>query len=242
MLGLIYKDLKINLFMFIMTFLCTTFFNTMLVIAGTMGNTEGGTTVFLLLQIMSMFISYITLYCISSSIFNTDERKKWAYFVTSTPESVKGQVGSKYVLNLVYLLFFSTYTEILQSIVSDMAETENNMSIVIIIFTFVGIMSSAIEFPFIVRWGSSVGSYVKVAAMLIVCLAAGVYFLFGDLSAFGSIDSFYDKLLGFINDSDSSNKLIFGISLAAFLLLPIYYLSYRISCKAYLKGAETYAK
>ena len=78
--------------------------------------------------------------------------------------------------------------------------------------------------------------------MLLVMVIAFEYIFFGDLSIFGSpekILELFEKL--------SDTSLMTDISLVLLAVFPyfavgLYYLSYKLSCKLYLKGAEEYER
>ncbi|MDE7093708.1 MAG: hypothetical protein K2O52_02230, partial [Oscillospiraceae bacterium] len=69
-----------------------------------------------------------------------------------------------------------------------------------------------------------------------------IYALFGDLSIFGSVDNFYEKIINFIDGKNTPEILLLVIGIFMHVAVLFYYLSYKISCKYYLKGVECYDK
>lgn len=66
-----------------------------------------------------------------------------------------------------------------------------------------------------------------------------IYWLFGDISMMESPEALFGWLNKLFSDSDA--YLI--ISSVSYAVMPlIYYLSYRISCKLYKKGAESFER
>ena len=56
------------------------------------------------------------------------------------------------------------------------------------------------------------------------------------------MDTFLDRLFNAIQDPDTLKKITLKFSIAAAAVIPVYYLSYRLSVRWYLKGVETYEK
>ena len=78
--------------------------------------------------------------------------------------------------------------------------------------------------------------------VIIASLIIGIaYLLFGDLSIFGSYESFTNFLMNHILSEDGFTTGFTDILyLIPALIYVLYYISYRISCKLYLKGGEHY--
>ena len=104
--------------------------------------------------------------------------------------------------------------------------------------------------PFVIRYGSKRGVNIKVAVILIIALCIGIYALFGDISYFmkgeGFVNQIQEAVMN-INGNEVADKLLkqdasklLIASLIPHIIVGLYYLSYRISCKLYLKGTEEY--
>lgn len=197
-------------------------------------------TVTALLSVFVFIMGFLVLGMMTAAIFEADESKKWAYFITSTPMTDVSQIKEKYIFTLLlyHVLFIWFY--FLFVFLAAFGGSANIM--VAFEMMWIMILTNAIEFPFIVRFGSKAGSHIKTAVMLILMLIAFEYIFFGDLSIFGSLESFFEF---FERLSDTS--LMTDISLVLLTVFPyisagLYYLSYKISCKLYLKGAEEYER
>lgn len=86
------------------------------------------------------------------------------------------------------------------------------------------------------------GAY-KGILFLILVFAGIIYVLFGDLSAFGSMNAITDWLFRILTMEDlNSGGMIVVQAVLPYASAGFYYLSYRLSCTFYLKGVGTYDK
>lgn len=175
-----------------------------------------------------------------SSIFEPDESKKWAYFIASSPMMAKGQVGSKYWFTLLTSYAVLVWCAVCDAVSCAVHDNPNNMISLIVMLFFIQILMRAVEIPFIVRFGSKIGNVYKGVAAFVLIFAVIVYLLFGDLSKFGSAENFYSWFFRVLNGG-SDGVLIFMAALP-YLSIGLYYISYRLSCGFYMKGAENYDK
>lgn len=180
-------------------------------------------------------------------IFSTDESKRWSAFISSSPAQESGQIYSKYMFGFLMLiaLYIWSYLaeELFDAAISVYYGFENKSVLslnVSFAMVFVVLLLSAVEFPFYVRFGSKIGSSVKMGIFFGIILLAAVYFLFGDLSVFGSLDSLWEFLSEVINGEAFGDTAIFALSLCALSAFGLYILSYKISCRLYMKGAENF--
>lgn len=97
---------------------------------------------------------------------------------------------------------------------------------------------NAIEIPFIVRFGYRKGVNLKAVIFVLVIAAVGIYFLFGDISMFGSWEDFMQFIIDILNGRRGGTILVAVSALAPFMIGLFYVLSYKISCKMYVKGVE----
>lgn len=182
---------------------------------------------------------------ISQSIFfESDEKKKWAYFVASTPESVAGTLYTKYVAVFMVTWLGFIYCFVVDYAFCAFSEDSSVVSIAMILI-YGQIFLRAIEIPFWVRFGTKRGSMVKAAFVLVIIFAAIIYALFGDLSIFSSEESLMDKIIGFVTkfiEGDVPDWVVLVQGFFPFAAAALYYLSYKISCKLYLKGVEEFDK
>ncbi|MGN1135918.1 MAG: ABC-2 transporter permease [Oscillospiraceae bacterium] len=190
---------------------------------------------------------FIFVLIIQPQIFSTDESKRWGAFISSSPAQESGQIYSKYMFSFVMLIvsyIWSYFAEgIFDAALSVYYGFENDSVLslnVSFAMVFAVLLLSAVEFPFYVRFGSKIGSSVKMGIFFGIIMLAAVYLLFGDLSVFGSLDSLWEFLSGVINGEAFGDVAIFVLSLCALGAFGLYILSFKISCRLYMKGVENF--
>lgn len=191
---------------------------------------------------MAAFIAFLVGGVFQDTMFKDDDRKKWAYYITSTPTGIKGYMGAKYIIALFWSMLTVTLLVLCNSIAIDTNHDVADASSVYIGFFCLQLFLRAVEFPLMARFGGKTGKTVKLVVLVALAMAGLIYFLFGDTSAFADMDSFWEKVISAVEDPTSVKKLCLVISILMAVVLPLYYLSYRLSVKWYLKGAENYAK
>ena len=104
MLGVLYKDIKVGAKSMIIFLGLMAFLNGISVIPATLlGNSGVDVGVFsALFSISFAGMSFLSGGMIEDSIPAFDERKNWAYFITSTEDGIKNEVGSKYILAFLF--------------------------------------------------------------------------------------------------------------------------------------------
>ena len=196
------------------------------------------------------FLCLIVINSLQNRLIAIDERRKWGYFGISTPVTSRGVVAAKYAV--VFLLSFVgfVFCFIMDIVFSFITGVYIDNSIIYMGILFFGIIWFAIELPFVIRFGSKRGNNVKVAIFLFIILCIGIYALFGDISYFMKGEGFGRQIQKIIMNVDGdmvmdkllrqeAHKLIIA-SLIPHIIVALYYLSYRISCKLYMKGMEEY--
>lgn len=243
MYGLLYKDTIVLRKNFLPTMLGVGFMQ-FLHFVGVMG--EPDVDIKSIYKLMSLFAILCTFYIMGmfeQGIFDPDERKKWAYYVTSTEGGVKAQVGEKYIL--MYLLSMGTmvFCNTMNAIAIDVTKDKavSMMGISIALF-FIQMFLRAIDIPFMIAFGSKKGNMLHGAMLVAGLFIVAAYLLFGDLSFFGnSMDGFWDRIFELMSVGNNV-KVLIVLLICALAVLPLYYLSYCISCKYYLKGVDGYDK
>ena len=201
---------------------------------------EGEVT--LLMWGLCAFITFLIGGVFQDSIFNDDERKKWAYFVTSTPTGIKGQIGSKYLIALLWSMLTVTMLILLNNFAMDGNEELADGTVVFIGFFYIQLIMRSIEFPLMARFGSKIGKSMKIIIIGVIAFITFVYVLFGDTSPFENLDNFWDNIFKAMADPEKMKKAMLWFSILTAAVIPIYYLSYRLAVKWYLKGVESYEK
>lgn len=235
--GLIYKDFLTNKKSIFITLGSVLYCGIMLILPNLSENVEEDMGAFMSLYgILMFFAVFFITGAFEGNMFKNDESKRWSYFITSTP-MLKKYIEAKYWFIMIIALatvFISAIFDALNCILFDSV----SLQIVLMIFFYVQIFLKAIEIPFYVRFGTTMGGYYKVGVLVLVVLVAGIYALFGDLSHFGSMDAFYDWVLDALSGEVKMIEVFMAVM--PFVSAGMYYLSYKLSCKLYLKGAENF--
>ncbi|MDE7302243.1 MAG: ABC-2 transporter permease [Oscillospiraceae bacterium] len=241
MAGLLYRDLvlnKKNLLIMALGEIAISFLMVApILFDGVTSETEIITS---LLSVFVFIMLFLTLGVMTASIFEADESKKWAYFITSTPLTDVSQIKEKYLFTLLLYIALFVWCYFFAVISAVMGGSAN----VLIAFLMMCIMiaANAIEFPFLVRFGSKAGSHIKTAVMLLAMIIAFEYIFFGDLSIFGSPDKIFEFFEKFSDTSLMSDITLTVLAVFPYFSAGLYFLSYKLSCKLYLKGAEEYER
>ena len=260
MTGLLYKELKQNKLFLLITLLAPfvmVFFPCIGDIISSDGKSfsdrivscfdtmaESGT----LIRVMCMEFGYFIIGMMQSNVLAGDETKKWGYFTASHPKGVTGQVYMKYVLIFMmcgmlmvsYYFFDALFCQIAFAVTGQ--EVKMIFQISLILF-FLQILLRAIEIPFLIRYGSKKGANIKSVMLLSVLLLGLIYLLFGPLPE--SMEDLTDKIFAFIEGLQtgaSTPALNLFLGIFEWVALIGYYISYKISCKLYMKGVEQYDK
>lgn len=185
--------------------------------------------------VMSIFISLV-----QKGIFSHDERRVWAYYMTSSPLIHEGQVLSKYYLNIglsALILVFGMVCDMLCPVVIG---TQGSAGAIYVTFFFVQVFFKSIEMPFVIRYGQKHGRSYKLLMFVGLLFVAVVYLLFGPLPDI-SLDDAFDLIMKFLSNQAAVSTTFLGVvAIAPYVVILMYYISYKISCKLYLKGVDTY--
>lgn len=253
MYGLLYKELVLNrkslfvlafvdLAMYIMTFFL---FSTL--VKEEFFDESSYTMAADIISCVYALLVFVFVMIIMPGIFSTDESKRWSSFISSSPARESGQIYSKYMFGFLMLIASYIWSyfaeEFFDAVISVYYGFENKSVLslnVSFAMVFMLLFLGAVEFPFYVRFGSKIGSSVKMGIFFGFLLLAAVYFLFGDLSVFGSLDSLWEFLSEVIKGYAFGDIAIFVLSLCTLGAFGLYILSYKLSCRLYMKGAENF--
>ncbi len=190
------------------------------------------------------FILMMLSYFINGELHKADEKRLPVYFAIASPAGVNGYVKSKYITTLLLpfiAMNICLVTDIIATAILDLrpdvVQVTSFMGIYTGMFMMI-ILLNAIELPFMIRFGVKKGANVKAVIFLGILAAAGIYFLFGDISMFGTMEDFIQFLLDVLNGKRGGTTLLAISALMPPITLALYYLSYLLSCKLYLKGVE----
>ena len=203
---------------------------------------DEGSSLLFMMCIFTVALSFYVGGIVQEGLLAADERRKWAYFVVSTKDGIKNQVGSKYILMLLYSVMISFVCIFMNALTADiLGEDVPPTSGLIMLLFFVQLLIRAINAPFIFAFSSKYGNTVRLAALLIVSAIALVYGLFGDLSII-NMDTMWTKIVAYIEKLSESETAMWAQTAFFGGVIVLYILSYKLSCKLYLKGVEHYDK
>ena len=202
----------------------------------------------LITRFLTTSFGMIILSILTSMIFSADESKKWAFFTASHPKGYRGQLYMKYVmLFMVFGLYFVSlyYTDaLLAMLVYHVSGSEMTcFTNLYVIAFFIQLFINAWNIPFMIRFGVKNSAAARGIALVVLLFTGLVYLLFGPLPE--SWETFSARISGVILDlMDGKLNGMISVIVSAFPLAAVglYLLSYRISCKLYMKGAAEYVK
>lgn len=251
--GLLYKELKQNRLTFIFAaltpILLTAFpfcFSAIEAITGSVGVDgvfEMATNVIIrvLMCVMGIFIISGLL----GEVFKGDDKKLWAYFVVSTPQGVKGFLYRKYVVTLMVNLIYMVsgiFAETLLATVNYFVtgnELAANMQSLYLSGVFLLMSVSALDIPFMVRYGSKKGSIVKMIIMLSISAAGiAVFNLLPDDIRM----KLTETIISIFNGEGANDILMLILSLLPYIAFAAFLCSYKIACGVFMKGVNEYDK
>lgn len=251
--GMMYKELRQNRLMLILAaaapFLLTAFpfcFSAFGVISGDMSVDEMfATATDPIIRMLMCAAGIFAVSALMSNVFTGDDKKLWAYFVVSVPRGVGGYLRCKYAVTLLVIIIYTAAglaadrtLEAVKYLVTGYMPSSSGM------MPFYGwgavalLLLSAIDIPFIVRFGVKRGSIIKMTSLLLLCGAAVAVFVLIPDSARESVVNFLISIAnGGQKDLLTATRIIFPpVSAAAFVL------SCRISRGVFMRGAEGYDK
>ncbi len=191
-----------------------------------------------LIQTADIVFIYLCFGDAQTSLFSGDERKEWANYVISSPCTAKGQVLSKYYESTLLSFLCALWCIFMLTIQDALSGTESSILMVLLLF-YLQFLLRAVEFPFLVRFGSKCGNYYKLGFILFLGLLLLIYGLYGDISVLPS----FEKIISGISKltTEDIGKFSLGfLGTFPWIALLLFYLSYYVSCKLYQKGIEYY--
>ena len=189
------------------------------------------------IRIGGLIAGFLAAGTLQMLVLRGDDRKLWGYWITATADGYKGFLRVKYemIFGMIVLFMFSVQLVDMCciAVAADMGTADAmQISSIALPLCFVQILLRAFDIPFVYRFGSKKGSFVK-----LICLISLTIFLLAVLFLNAkSFDKIMELCKKVINVQNSSLLLSVGFVVC----LALYYLSYRITCRVYLKGVEQY--
>ena len=176
----------------------------------------------------------------SMVVFRSDDRKIWGYFISSTSEGYRGFLRVKYELIYIMICILTfILAEADMLITAFMYDKDGtmagDMTVLIFASAIIQLLLRATDIPFIIRFGEKKGNTIKLIILLILFIILCVVVLtdFADINV-----RLYDLFSVFADEE----KGMTAIAVCAVGVFILYFFSYRISCRLYLKGVEQYVK
>ncbi|MBR4626976.1 MAG: ABC-2 transporter permease [Ruminococcus sp.] len=237
MAGLIYKDIRTNLGWLLLIGGVVLGFNILMGLTNITSHEldfVGMKAVYYIIYAMVFF----TCSAFALNYIQTDERKKWGYYIASIPNGIVKQVTAKYIFVALTIAFTFGACYVQNLISRKLNDEVASLTGVFLILACITFIIVALELPFAIAFGTRNGAYVKAGVFVMFVLMIVIYLLFGDISMFGSeeefADRFLDKLSGLDLKSTGGRIILLGI--------PLYCISCFISTKLYLGGIERMEK
>ncbi|MCM1048634.1 MAG: ABC-2 transporter permease [Clostridiales bacterium] len=248
--GLLYKELAQNGMLLILTAFVPLLLTALPFCFTAVGVITGSQSVEYMFEIAAnefirMIMVLIGLFVVSgmmSEVFRGDDRKSWAYFVASAPQGIKGYIYNKYVVMLMINLIYMTagiFADNLFSTVYYFATGEEITTTMLYLYlagVFLIMFMSAFDIPLTVHYGMKKGSLLKVTAMLIVCTAA----VFGFVMLPNNIKEKVIACVVSVLDGKANGALLLTLGICPYICFGAFLYSYRLACKAFMKGVDEY--
>ncbi|MBQ2802492.1 MAG: ABC-2 transporter permease [Lachnospiraceae bacterium] len=174
----------------------------------------------------------------SQLFVEVDEKRRWSGFVRSGPMDYKQVVLSKYLLTLAVswaIVGVHIFGEIIGMLIPG---TVSGFLGISVNGFYLVILYQAIEFPFDFRYGAKNGAKYKMFFFLLLFYGLMIYLLFGPpIDSNDIIDYLFRLARGEAQLPEWMQYM--GVYLP-YVAMGAYYISYKISCKVYLKGVERY--
>lgn len=251
--GFLYKELRQNKLMIILAaaapiFLTIfpIFFSIFNALAGNTGiNGVFENLTHPIIRMLMWFLGIFAVNFLMSEVFKNDDKKLWAYFVLSTPGGVKSFIYQKYVITLLINIVYMAsgiFTDTLLATVTYLSTGEEltfSMSSMYLSGVFLLMFFNAFDIPFTVRFGSNKGSVIKMISLLSICGAMiGIYLLLpADIA-----EKLTKAVIDLIKGRSENYTLMIIVNLCPFIAVTAFLLSYKISCKVFVKGVNEYDK
>ena len=234
MTGLVYKEWKQNRWYILSMILC----GFLPVIAVLLFRSESPEHLDSL-RIGGMIAGFLAAGALQIMVLRGDDRKLWGYWITAAPEGYRGFLRVKYEMifgmTLLFLLSMQMTDGLYCAVAADLGMTDAaDISGIAVPLVFVQILLRAVDIPFYYRFGSKTGSIIKMIGMVVIAIVISVALMFL-MDSWDSVTALAKKLF-----TGYSSSLLLAGMLAA--IPAVYVLSYRITCRLYLKGVEQYDK
>ena len=249
MIGLIRKDFYLNRKPIIAFSAMALGYAVMMIIASSLLHAMNSPINVEFFSLINTMLFYLCSIGVQSTMAQTDLGKKTRYYFCASPARIKGFVASKYYESFLIGFIVFLYCEIFDLILSMICGTLVNNSLLHVALLFLIMVLQSFTIPLFIGFGRH-GEHFKTVIILILFICAAIYGLFGDVSFFMKKDGVITVLRSMMENADTESILAWLLGAAypvliCVLLLPhlmilLIYVSYRISCTLFRRGATTY--
>lgn len=204
-----------------------------------LNESSGDGMILSILGLLFLPMAYLLSGSLQSSLLE-DERKVSAYFWCSTPKGMEGVVAAKYWIVFLFSFCVTALVVVIEKTTAAFGKGSSKLAVIAIILMIIQLFLRSLEMPFVFAFGSKYGNYVKMIVLGMMVLLALAYFLFGRLPDDFSFEHILDFIMKLIYTEGVVKKAKYVIGLLLGLVVLLFYLSYRISCKVYWRGVEEY--
>lgn len=233
MRGLLYKDLVLSRFALIFVTVTNLIMYALCVIVGV--TARDGFSVIMAAGGVCYF-TFFVINLVTVEFFRVDESRQWNHFVASTPQTLNGQIEGKYLFFLIVCLVNLFLCLVTDTLIRAVRGSDDLPVLSFGFFFFcLRLLMSALEIPFIIRFGADRGFNLMLLFLGGILLLVGIYALFGDISMFLG-----DDPMEILKKLFSTDFMIWVLALLPYAAVTLYYLSYRVSRRLAAKGVESY--
>ena len=242
MSGLIYKNFRVNrseiIFSLVTAGLCciTAILLSVFIGGADAIKNESDPSSVVLVYALLYYLAFMLPAMATSKLFEGDENKTCCAFAMSCPQGGKGHIEAKYYYLLILNLTILFMSFISDTITMGIFDGKVSVSLALGLIFCWRILLSAIEVPFVIRFGSQRGVAIKGAVIGFIFIFITIYFLFGDISWLIGTEDPIEALMEWLQSGD----IIFWAGLFPFFAFVAFYASCKISVKLFRKGAENY--
>lgn len=187
------------------------------------------------------FFLFLMVGFLQGVLFPEDERKVWSCYITATPLGYKGQILSKYFMTLALSFAVVVWGYVCDTICMLTSGYYGSACGIYLVFFYLQIIMQALEYPFIIRFGHKHGNTYKLLLLVAFFFVIMVYLLFGKLPENFSMNTIFDFVMKLLMNETALPTAMMGIlAVLPYAAAILFYLSYKLSCRWYLKGVETY--
>ena len=200
-------------------------------------------------SVINTAMFFLCAMSVQSIMAQADMGRKTRYYFCASPVGIKGFVASKYYACFLINFFVFLYCELYDLLLSAIYGTLLNNSLLHVALLFAAMTLQSITLPFFIGFGKH-GQHFQTAIILILCICGAIYALFGDISPFMKKDGILSILRNVLEHTDTESimtwilgaayPLLVGVFLTPHLMILLIYVSYRISCALFRRGAMTY--